>query len=311
MASAYSLLGSLFFGAAALVTASVLVQAWQDLARRVGLVQENYRGKDVATGVGVALLLPLGLLVFALVASDVLIPRQAVSAVAGLALLTVGGIVDDIAGLRGDQDPKGWAGHFGMLARTGRMSAGVWKVAFGTSAGLVVAFGFGAQGMFEIGTNALLVPLAANTANLLDLRPGRAAKAVIILLAAVTLIGWFELGPNRISFLVTALVTIAVVTLYARADMLELIMLGDAGANLLGGFSAIYMIFAASPRFRLSMLVLFTLMQIASERISMSVVIQNVPLLRLVDSLGREAMDENGGVGPKNQEEREGGPRIQ
>jgi hypothetical protein len=65
-------------------------------------------------------------------------------------------------------------------------------------------------------------------------------------------------------------------------------MLGDAGANPLGAVLGVGVVVACSPDVRLVVLVTVAALNVLSEVVSYSVVIDRVPPLRFLDQLGRE-----------------------
>ncbi|MDP9428867.1 MAG: hypothetical protein M3Q47_08340, partial [Actinomycetota bacterium] len=152
---------------------------------------------------------------------------RAAAAVVGTVSGLVGGY-DDLAGARPEQArDKGLAGHL-LALRAGRVSAGVVKVAgigaaAATAAALERQVG-GARTLADAVLTTGLVAGVANLVNLLDLRPGRAAKAVL-LCAAAGLGG--PSGPFVAGPLGAALAVLP-------ADLAEQVMLGDCGANAAG-----------------------------------------------------------------------------
>jgi UDP-N-acetylmuramyl pentapeptide phosphotransferase/UDP-N-acetylglucosamine-1-phosphate transferase len=129
--------------------------------------------------------------------------------------------------------------------------------------------------------DAALVALAANLGNLLDRGPGRAIKVGLA------------------SFLVLALATTGAVVLTGAAvvvgaaaallvdDLHERLMLGDTGANVLGAVVGLGVVLACSPGTRLVVLVVLVALNLASEVVSFSRVIDAVPPLRALDRAGR------------------------
>ena len=199
-----------------------------------------------------------------------------VGAVSGL----VGGY-DDLAGARPEQArDKGLAGHLAAL-KAGRVSAGAVKVA-GIGAAAAVAAVLTRRGR---GTGALvdgvlttgLVAGTANLINLLDLRPGRAGKAAV-LVAATTVggpAGGLVAGPLG--------ATLAVLP----EDLGERIMLGDCGANALGSLLGLRLASIPGRAPRAGLLAGVVALTLASEKVSFTKVIEATPGLRELDRLGR------------------------
>ena len=199
-----------------------------------------------------------------------------VGAVSGL----VGGY-DDLAGARPEQArDKGLAGHLAAL-KAGRVSAGAVKVA-GIGAAAVVAAKLtrrdrGAGAVADAVLTTGLVAGTANLINLLDLRPGRAAKAGT-LVAAATLggpAGGLVAGPLG--------ATLAVLP----DDLGERIMLGDCGANALGALLGLRLASIPGRASRAGLLAGVVALTLASEKVSFTKVIEATPGLRDLDRLGR------------------------
>jgi hypothetical protein len=199
-----------------------------------------------------------------------------VGAVSGL----VGGY-DDLAGARPEQArDKGLAGHLRAL-RSGRVSAGAVKVAgigaAAAAAAVLTRRGSGPGALTDGIVTTGLVAGTANLLNLLDLRPGRAAKAGAIA-AALTLrgpAGGLAAGPFG--------ATLAVLP----ADLAERVMLGDCGANALGALLGLRLARVPGRSSRIGLLAGIVALTLASEKVSFTSVIEATPGLRELDRLGR------------------------
>jgi hypothetical protein len=191
------------------------------------------------------------------------------------------GAYDD---LLGTTQAKGFRGHFRAL-RSGEVTSGMIKiVGVGLSAAAAAAL------IHRTGPNCpkpacraldgmldtALIAATANLTNLLDLRPGRAAKAII-------LVGAGLLGSGAAPVVGAAAGSLP-------TDLAARSMLGDCGANALG--AAVGTAAAQSlPRpFRLLAFGVVAALNVASERVSFTDVIERTPLLRRLDQLGRPAM---------------------
>jgi UDP-GlcNAc:undecaprenyl-phosphate GlcNAc-1-phosphate transferase len=254
---------------------------------RSSLARVNYRKRDVVAGLG--LLLPIGLLVWAAplaVAARVdplraaraglLAPSGLAVVVAGLAFLVLG-LVDDLI-----EDPggrRGFRGHLRALA-AGRLTGGGIKLLGGVLAGLLAASMATPPGRpaWAVLLGGLVVASAANTANLLDLRPGRCAKVFLPLWVVGCVI---DPGGGAWS---AGLAGAALAAL--PFDLREEGMLGDAGANALG--AVVGTLLLAGPMWLVwTAAVLMAALQLASERVSFSRVIEGNRVLRAADRLGR------------------------
>ncbi len=124
--------------------------------------------------------------------------------------------------------------------------------------------------------------------NLFDLRPGRATKVYLVLLVPALLALWFGLlDPAPSVLAVMALLVLGPVFATWRFDLGERAMLGDAGANAMGAL--VGYLFAVSlplPWLAVVAVVLFAL-NLASEKVSFSRVIEGNRILAAVDRAGR------------------------
>ena len=207
---------------------------------------------------------------------------------AGIGIL---GLLDDLLEPRqrraGRPVSKGLRGHLGALRR-GQLTTGAAKALGIPVLGLLGAAAAPAprHGAMIL-ADAALVAGCANLANLLDLRPGRALKAV---LPPATLLALAPRGTDRergggelaVAALLPGLLALP-------ADLREHGMLGDAGANVLGaavGGAATRLLPVPA---RLSLLAAVVALTLASEKVSFSAVIDGTPALHALDRLGRRA----------------------
>ena len=117
----------------------------------------------------------------------------------------------------------------------------------------------------------------ANLINLLDLRPGRALKAGLLLGAPLT--------AGRTGGLVAGPVGAAAALL--PADLDEQVMLGDCGANALGALLGVGLAARTGRWGRAGLLAGLAALTAASEKVSFTSVIESTPGLRELDALGR------------------------
>lgn len=242
------------------------------------LARENYRGRVLPTAAGIVL--PLAVLAVEggrALADPITVARMATVVVAvGMGVL---GLFDDLVGTG---DARGFRGHVLSVLR-GRLTTGGVKLLGGVAVALVaVAPVVGrSASVARLLADGALVALAANLGNLFDRGPGRTTK--VGLLAFLGLAAATAADP--------ALTGVAVVVGAAAAllldDLHERLMLGDAGANVLGGVLGLGVVVACAPSTRTAVLVVVAALNVASEVVSFSRVIQAVPPLRWFDALGR------------------------
>jgi UDP-N-acetylmuramyl pentapeptide phosphotransferase/UDP-N-acetylglucosamine-1-phosphate transferase len=247
--------------------------------------RQNHRGQSLPTAAG--LVLPLAVLASeaALAVGESLDwepnavtdgPRAQVLILAlGLGLL---GLLDDLAGAG---ESGGFSGHLGAL-RHGRFTTGSLKLFAGGAVAVVAVQGPRSDSLGRVLLDAALIALCANAVNLFDRAPGRALK--------VSLLGFLVLVAATGA--PAELLGVAVVAGAAAGllwpDLREQMMLGDVGANVLGGAIGLGVVIATAPTTRTVVLLGVLALNLASEAVSFSSVIDRVPPLRALDRAGRK-----------------------
>jgi UDP-GlcNAc:undecaprenyl-phosphate/decaprenyl-phosphate GlcNAc-1-phosphate transferase len=253
--------------------------------RDAGLVRENYRGALLAFPLG-AVLATAALAALAPLAFlddrgdlDLLEPdlRRWLPYLLGIAFL---GFLDDALG-RGEAvaTPRGWRGHWAAL-RSGTLSTGAIKAIGALALAAYVVSGRGLEDWRYLADVVLLI-LTTNLFNLLDLRPGRAEKALVLLGAGLCLGAWTLAPLELLGIFVGPVIVGAWLTLGERA------MLGDTGSNLIGAIAGVWLLTVLGADARLIALAAVLALTIYGEIRSISATIDSVPPLRWLDSLGR------------------------
>jgi UDP-GlcNAc:undecaprenyl-phosphate GlcNAc-1-phosphate transferase len=135
-------------------------------------------------------------------------------------------------------------------------------------------------GVLDSVRGGLLIAATANVANLFDRAPGRVVK-VSLVGGAVALafggLGWALTGP---------LVVLGAGAAMLWPDLRERCMLGDTGANIVGAAVGWAFVVALGAAGEWVVLAVMVLLNLASERISFTRVIDAVAPLRWADRLG-------------------------
>ena len=187
------------------------------------------------------------------------------------------GLIDD---LLGDGSARGFVGHLGALVR-GRLTTGALKIIGGTAIALVLAASPGFITGKRLVSDALLIALAANLANLFDRAPGRTIKWVLLAYIPFAIVA----GTGEVAMAVAPVMGAALGVL--GDDVRERIMLGDTGANVLGGVLGLAVVLDVGRGSRNAILLVLVLLNLAAELVSFSAVIDRFPPLRWFDGLGR------------------------
>jgi UDP-N-acetylmuramyl pentapeptide phosphotransferase/UDP-N-acetylglucosamine-1-phosphate transferase len=277
----------------ALALAALLAPAMLRALQEGGHTRPNFRRRELPFPFGVlvlaaALLALIPLLALERLASSDLFHREILAVLLYAPGVLALGLIDDTLaprarerGAGGEQarPERGWRGHAAALRR-GRISTGVLKA--GGSLGLALlsmSYLDFSDARWLLAAGVLV--LATNVFNLLDLRPGRSIKALVLLGAGLT-IGSGEARPlwTLGLFLAPALVA-------GAYDLRERAMLGDTGANLLGGLAGLWLVLTLSGAGQVIALALLAAITIYGELRSISDFVERTPGLRELDSWGR------------------------
>ncbi len=279
-----------------LVSAAALAPALLRMLLAGGHTRVNYRARALPSPFGVLVLLaavvalvPV-MLLQVLASTDLLHPETVPIALYALGVLALG-LVDDTLGERreapGSGEPsgsvpaRGWRGHGAALLR-GELSTGALKAVGSLGLALFATSMLGLSNGRWLLATAVLV-LATNAFNLLDLRPGRAVKAFVLLGLGVGL-GSGEARPLWALGLFAAPALVA-----GFYDVRERAMLGDTGANLVGALAGLWLVLALSGAGQVIALALLALLTVYGELRSISDFVERTPGLRQLDSFGRPA----------------------
>ena len=250
--------------------------ALRDFARN-GWVRSNWRGRDMPFPAGVLCvafaLTSVVVLSFIGLVADLEVGSVDVLALGmGVAFL---GLLDDLL----DAPARGLRGHARALLGGG-FSTGVLK-AVGTLALALPVLSGRSDGLAELALSVGVLVLATNAFNLLDLRPGRAAKAFLLLGVALLVLTRDAEPLRELGVLIGPLMVLGFHDLRERA------MLGDTGSNLLGALAGFWMVTALDVGGELAALAALVALTAYGELRSISGAIERLGPLRALDRLGR------------------------
>jgi hypothetical protein len=269
-----------------------------------GHLVTNYRGRPVHSGLGVAWLVWAGTAIVGGLGASLIEQRSSLLGVLMLAgpfalVACTMGMFDDAYG---SGESRGFRGHLSAL-KEGRLTTGGLKLIGISAASLVVAFVIApvcdwgsaelsawAGPMLALAAGASMA-LTSNLVNLTDLRPGRASKVYLLLAAggvfsaAWGLRGQLDFGAAEVVAL--ALFVIGPVVATWAPDLGERGMLGDAGANAAGAVAGMLLVIGLPWWGLVAYLAAVLALNLLSERVSFSKVIEGNAILSAVDRLGR------------------------
>lgn len=242
-----------------------------------GLIRKNYRGEMIPVGMGIAfipaLMVNSAILTYFNIEHDrLLLIFVLLFAVMAMAFA---GIMDDAIGNR---DVTGLKGHFLSMFK-GRLTTGGFKAVLGGFIGIVVSVAV-ADNILGVVVGTLVVALATNFMNLLDLRPGRAIK-VYLIISILVLIFAGDFNRQLYMLLLPGVVS------YFIFDLKALSMMGDAGSNVLGVFIGVMIVISFSIQVQLVCLVGLIAIHVLTEKYSLTKLIEQNSVLNFIDKLGR------------------------
>lgn len=242
----------------------------------------------------------------------------------------VAGYIDDVdqGAHDGGKVAKGLKGHLGALAH-GQVTTGVIKIAGIGASALAASALVGSKAtsmggkVADLALNTVLIAGAANLANLLDLRPGRALKATVLVAAPLSYFSCADAktpasgasvtsatasvtsgasgapsatpaapasasGASAQRLLASGLNAAAITALVE--DLQETTMLGDTGANAAGALLGTSLAANDSWKLRLGTALGVVGLILASEKVSFSKVIAANPALNWLDQLWRRPL---------------------
>ncbi|MET0902042.1 MAG: hypothetical protein ABWZ52_02275 [Acidimicrobiales bacterium] len=274
--------------AGGVVAAVLLERASAPVLGSPTLRRANYRGHELATAGGIVIVLAVLVVEAGRTAlaefgvgeelSDSLLRSVVLFACFAFAFL---GLIDD---LLGTEEDRGFVGHLRALQR-GRLTTGAMKLFGGGVVAIVLTAAPGEVSGRRLLADAALVALAANLGNLLDRAPGRTIKVGLMAYVPIALVA----GTGPVGLALASVVGAAAGLL--PADLGERLMLGDTGANLLGAVLGLAVVLETSRPVRTGVLIALVLLNLASERVSFSRVIDATPGLRHLDRLGRRPLE--------------------
>lgn len=261
--------------------------------RRAGRVEANFRGERIPQSFGLVILLWAGLM---LPITAFLFPagwRMDLLWLCGVLGFGMLGWIDDVWGTK---RIKGLKGHFRAALRERTYTTGFVKAVGGAILALCLGYGVSAlssSGFAYIAPSGLaaalivvlnggLIALCANAVNLLDLRPGRAGGAFLLIGMPLWAASLYAGAASAVPF---ALVLLPALVVW-RLDSHARVMMGDTGSNLLGAVLGLALCASWVPiAARVATLIGLLALHVLAERVSLTRLIAENRVLRTLDRL--------------------------
>jgi len=271
-----------------LVVGAVTVQLLRVGASRMlaspVLARANYRDVRIPTGAGILIVIA----VLVIEAGRAILGSLGVGDAPGLSIqrsevlfaafgFGLLGLLDD---LLGDSSARGFRGHLAALTR-GEITTGFLKLFGGAGIAVVLVATPGFATGRRLLVDAVLIALAANLGNLLDRAPGRTLKAAIVAYIPLAIV----LGTGPVGVAIAPVMGAAFGLL--GDDLRERLMLGDAGANVVGAVLGLGVVLGRGETTRTTALIVLVIANVAAELVSFSSIIDRVKPLRAIDRFGQ------------------------
>ena len=253
-----------------------------------GFVKPNYRKEEIPLGVGMVFFFSAVIVLTG--AAVVGWPNRSVYAF----LFAVGGmcffgLIDDVFGTR---HATGLKGHFKKLLLEKELTTGALKALAGGVIAILVSLqtgdGTGFDRWIFLLLNSLIIAFSTNAVNLLDLRPGRAAKGFLLTGVFITVAGYFcNPGLSREYTAYLAVIAGSLLA-YLPADLKARAMMGDTGSNVLGAAVGFTAVFTLSIPFKAGFLLFLLGFHLLTEKYSLTKIIEENKVLTYIDMIGRK-----------------------
>ncbi len=239
-----------------------------------GIVTQNYRGEKIPGVMGIVIIIVTIITVSIAYLINITESKYIILSVFMCSFMGLVGLIDD---LFGDDYVKGFSGHIRQLLK-GHFTTGGLKAIAGVMISIAITIQISISN-WDVFINVLIILFTTNFINLLDTQPGRAVKG-FILLTLVT--GVFS---NIILF---HCIVLGVIIAYMSIDLKAKGMLGDVGSNFIGMVLGISIVMSITNiAIRIVILLVMLTLNLLSERISFSKIIEKTSILRVLDHLGR------------------------
>jgi UDP-N-acetylmuramyl pentapeptide phosphotransferase/UDP-N-acetylglucosamine-1-phosphate transferase len=238
-------------------------------------VKLNFNKKPIIASYGIVAYVYIVAIIIGLGLFDIIEWPYAWLYIGAMGPMWLFGTIDDIFGSR---EVGGFRGHFKKLLFERKLTTGALKALGGGVVGLAAGWLISDGNIARWALAAVVIPLAANTLNLLDLRPGR-ALVVFFFGIGVTCIA--ALDSLQAPWVVATVVAVALA--FSLLDTRGKAMMGDSGSNMLGTALGVTIASSTGLIFQAAAVGVFVLIHWYSEKHSVTALIERNPVLRSID----------------------------
>lgn len=244
-------------------------------APRMRLVKPNFAGKPIMASYGIAAFPYAAALTACLYLLGYSHKNEAALYLAIMAPMWILGILDDTLGSR---DVGGFKGHFKKLLLERKLTTGAAKALGGGIVGILAGWYLSHGDPIKWLTAAMLIPLAANLLNLLDLRPGRAVAVFFLGIGVICIV---KLGVIASPWILGSIALVAFA--FGIADSRGRAMMGDSWSNALGSALGLTIVLNTGLIFQWAAIAGIVAIHLYSEKRSVSALIERNTVLRVID----------------------------
>lgn len=289
----------IWFFSFSIILSFLAIPYFVDLLKRAKYYKKNHRGEKVLNSAGIIIpfiiFLSLSFILLIQGVAKNIFQIYMLDLIYLIIILSMGlgtlGFIDD---LWGDRKILGFKGHFKELIFKGKLTTGALKAIGGGAICIVISKEFSTD-MVSLIVNAVILAFFVNFINLMDVKPGRAIKMFLFLgmlgfcsFIYISYNGNIILNIASSIWVIWGLILGPLIALFVY-ELKEIIMLGDAGSNIMGGILGITFLSAFhQPTIRFVVLGILFIIHVYAEKKSISDIINNVAFLKNIDEMGRK-----------------------
>lgn len=274
-------MSALALTAIALGITYVLMPLIIGMIKKAGYLRSNFRQEQIPVATG--LVFWTSVLLTGIIGYKLTFQTTGVVIYFVITAMTLLGLMDDLMGSR---EASGLKGHFIKLLKEKELTTGAFKALGGGLVAFVASVYFFSGDIPGVIVSTLIIALSTNAVNLLDLRPGRAAKGFLLGTLILFTAGFFAGTLNHPVILFLAMMTGSLLA-YLPWDLKGRVMMGDAGSNPLGITLGLAAVIIFTPLEKYLYLGFLILLHLYTEKYSLTKTIENNKVLKFLDMLGR------------------------